>query len=51
MSSIRSFVEILRRIWRLLEIKVRKYGVVPGMARFENLLGDVMSVDVLKLYD
>lgn len=51
MSSIRSLVEILRRVWRSVEIKVRKARHTSHLSNFEIIVADPLRIDILRLYD
>jgi hypothetical protein len=51
MSIIRSNIEILRRLWRLLEIKVKKLHPSAQLGQFDALVKDIHKIDMIKLYD
>lgn len=52
MSSMRSLIEILRRIWKSVEISYRKIRTSSRqISNFDQLVEDPLRIDVLKLYD
>lgn len=49
-SNIRGMVEMLRRLWRFIEFKVRKISSEIKISEsFDELVKDQSNVDVLKL--
>lgn len=42
---------MLRRLWRLLEIKVKKLHPSVQTNQFDALVKDIMKVDMIRLYD
>jgi hypothetical protein len=53
MCTIRSLADILRTIWRSIEVKVRKIRPSGNynLINYESIAGDPMKIDVLKLYN
>lgn len=51
MSSMRSLLEILRRVWKSIEISYRKVKNTRPSGDFDRLTEDPLHIDVLKLYD
>jgi hypothetical protein len=52
MSTIRSLTDILRTIWRSIEVKVRKMRSNNSYnpTTYDSIAGDPMKIDVLRLY-
>jgi hypothetical protein len=52
MCTIRSLADVLRTIWRSIEVKVRKIRPSNNynLINYESLAGDPMKIDVLRLY-